>query len=307
MEAHLSAVMVLSEIAAGLSGRKFALIGFDEPESSRLALALERVKSTSLTLDPRQTDPHSTDVSAADAILLSLSPTLEDSRWIALEALAKNSKPILLVGTPEDLLRRTGLQEFAHAVLIAPHSDEEMLLRAHRLISRLAAKPRSLAVDGQHILRVLIADDDPAITSLLEATLSDYHTECLIARNGMEALAMARQCLPDLILLDVDMPALSGFEVLACLRQHSGTRALRIIVLTASYETADIRRGSDLGADDYIAKPFSANDLTVRVRKLLRSSGRGSEPAESPKLIPKTVTPVHSAVWTASPSNRSRL
>jgi DNA-binding response OmpR family regulator len=97
----------------------------------------------------------------------------------------------------------------------------------------------------------MLADDDTSMTNLLTALLQNHHMECSVAVDGEAALNTARRSMPDLVVLDVDMPRMNGFEVLAALRQEPGTHALRVMLLTADQDSADIAKGSDLGADDY--------------------------------------------------------
>ena len=119
--------------------------------------------------------------------------------------------------------------------------------------------------------RILIVDDEPAIVRGLEDNLRFEGYETLAATSGEEGLARALGEAPDLVLLDVMMPARSGWEVCRELRQRGVD--VPIIMLTARGEEVDRVRGLELGADDYVTKPFSLRELLARVRAVLRRPG----------------------------------
>src|SRR5438132_7451086 len=114
---------------------------------------------------------------------------------------------------------------------------------------------------------VLVADDEPRITKLVAITLTDEGFRVVTAASGEEALRKAEEMRPDIVLLDVVMPDLDGIEVMRQLREW---RPVPVILLTAKGSTADKAKGLDLGADDYIAKPFHPDELAARVRAVLR-------------------------------------
>jgi DNA-binding response OmpR family regulator len=116
---------------------------------------------------------------------------------------------------------------------------------------------------------VLVADDDEDILALVALRLERAGYQVVAASDGEEALRLALERRPDLAVLDVMMPKLNGDEVTRRLRQLAPTREMRILLLTARAQENDVVRGIDAGADEYIKKPFSAQDLTDRVRALL--------------------------------------
>ncbi len=117
----------------------------------------------------------------------------------------------------------------------------------------------------QHIL---VIDDDPAVTSLLKRGLSYEGFAVQTARSGVEGLTMARERPSDLVVLDVMMPGLNGYEVLQRLR--AADEQLPVLMLTAKDATTDQVRGLEAGADDYVIKPFTFEVLLARIRSLLR-------------------------------------
>ncbi len=117
--------------------------------------------------------------------------------------------------------------------------------------------------------KILIADDNPPGAELLEAYLSDQPFETRTAFNGDEALDIASSWHPDLILLDVMMPRISGFEVCQKLRENPATRHTGVIMVTALDQPGDIDRAVQSGTDDLLTKPVSKADLIVRLSTLL--------------------------------------
>jgi PleD family two-component response regulator len=119
--------------------------------------------------------------------------------------------------------------------------------------------------------RVLIADDDPLGAELLEAYLSDSDYELRTASDGEQTLQLVASWRPDVILLDVMMPRISGFEVCKRLRGDDATRDIAILMITALDQPSDVDRAVDAGTDDFLSKPINKTDLLLRVRALLRS------------------------------------
>jgi DNA-binding response OmpR family regulator len=117
--------------------------------------------------------------------------------------------------------------------------------------------------------KVLIADDEPSIVAAVEFLLRRSGYEVEVARNGDEALKSVEASPPDLVLLDVMMPAKSGYEVCRRLRERAEWRNVKIIMLTAKGRDAEVSKGLMLGADVYITKPFSTRDLMAKINVLL--------------------------------------
>ncbi len=129
--------------------------------------------------------------------------------------------------------------------------------------------------------RVLVVDDEPDHL----AHLADHHAHAgdpeSTAGDGAQAIAAAREERPALVVLDLMLPGLSGFEILEQLREHEETRDVAVLMLTARKEEPDRIRGLALGADDYLTKPFSAQELVLRVKAILRRTGAaGTTPGD---------------------------
>ena len=127
---------------------------------------------------------------------------------------------------------------------------------------------------------VLIVEDDPDAVKLVELYLRRDGHKVLTALDGAEGLRLAREARPDLVVLDLMLPGMNGFEVCRALREESD---VAVVMLTARVEEHDRLAGLDLGADDYVTKPFSPRELAARVRAVLRRTARETverEPAE---------------------------
>jgi DNA-binding response OmpR family regulator len=117
--------------------------------------------------------------------------------------------------------------------------------------------------------RILVADDEKNIATALKFMLERSGFEVLIAENGVAALNAMESDPPDLVLLDVMMPGMNGYEVCQRIRENPRWQATRIVMLTAKGRDVDVEKGLALGADAYVTKPFSTKDLLATVRTML--------------------------------------
>src|SRR6267143_1041849 len=127
-----------------------------------------------------------------------------------------------------------------------------------------------MAPDPVAVHRILVVDDEPDITALVAYHLAKEGYRVTTAGTGGDALRSAREERPDLVVLDLMLPGHSGFEVLAELRRRDETRDVGVLLLTARKDEPDRIKGLSLGADDYLAKPFSPKELVLRVGAILR-------------------------------------
>lgn len=128
--------------------------------------------------------------------------------------------------------------------------------------------------------KILVVDDEPDALELIEFNLKGAGFEVVTAADGEEALRLARSHVPDLVLLDLMLPEVDGLEVCKILRRDSSTSSLPIIMVTAKAGEVDRVLGLELGADDYVSKPFSPRELVLRVKNLLRRRSVSAEKAE---------------------------
>ena len=127
--------------------------------------------------------------------------------------------------------------------------------------------------------KILVVDDEPTIVRLMEFILARQGHEMIVAVNGEEALEKIKSQRPDLVLLDIMMPRIDGYEVAQRLRADPATVSLPIIMLSAKAQDEDIRRGVEVGVDEYVTKPFTPDHLVQVVAKYLdRLDKRREEP-----------------------------
>jgi len=171
--------------------------------------------------------------------------------------------------TVED--RLAGLTMGADEFLDKPVDMRELVLRIQLLLERRGGQPRTSESPAGHVARVptvIIAEDDPDVTRIVDAQVRASGYTAVIAFDGEEALAAIRAHAADVVLLDLMMPKLNGFDVLTQLRAEPGPRP-RVIVLSGRGREQDVMRAFELGADDYMTKPFNPQELMARIARLL--------------------------------------
>jgi DNA-binding response OmpR family regulator len=127
--------------------------------------------------------------------------------------------------------------------------------------------------------KILVVDDEPDAVELVEFNLTEAGFTVLTAADGAEAIEKAKSALPGLIVLDLMLPEVDGLEVCKMLRRDPATSNIPIVMLTAKAAEIDRILGLELGADDYVTKPFSPRELVLRIKKILQR-GRGTQEAE---------------------------
>jgi DNA-binding response OmpR family regulator len=150
-----------------------------------------------------------------------------------------------------------------------PCTPKEILTRAGMALDR---KPGQSVRSPEVQFRVLLVDDDPGITDLLRVTLDKEDMTCRSTAQSLDALKIAREWNPDIVVLDINMPDMDGYQVLAALKATSSDAPMRVLMLTACHQEAEVLKGFKLGAEDYIVKPFNPADLLMRVRRIVRKA-----------------------------------
>jgi len=119
------------------------------------------------------------------------------------------------------------------------------------------------------IKKILIVDDEPNIVMTLEYTFKKQNFEVFIARDGSEAMQILETVIPDVVLLDIMMPNIDGYQTLKYIKKNKTLKNTKVIFLTAKNKTSDIEKGMELGVDKYITKPFSIKNIVSEVNELL--------------------------------------
>jgi DNA-binding response OmpR family regulator len=136
--------------------------------------------------------------------------------------------------------------------------------------TEMTARRPSDGLARRPAFRVLVAEDERDVAELIRYTLAREGFDVILASNGADALRLVRENLPDLVLLDLMLPQVNGWELCRRLKQDPATRALPVIIVTARAEEGDKVLGFEVGADDYVTKPFSTRELVARVRAVVR-------------------------------------
>jgi DNA-binding response OmpR family regulator len=255
-----------AEIVKALSGKRIALAGFSEGEARRIAQVLDRAECFTLVIGMPPQGLTTIMVERFDIVVLNVVNTVESAGQQ--HASGTLNKPVLLVGSRASIPGEiVSIEMPARDFLTTPWDAEELLVRCCKLLSPVSIGTLPVERDGP--AQVVIADDDPAIGALLTATLRRTGAECRLARNGTEALALVREVKPDVLILDVNMPGMDGFEVLTNLHADPLTARLPVVLLSARQQEADVLKGFSCGANDYITKPFNPMEVTARIARYL--------------------------------------
>src|SRR5262249_5460800 len=129
--------------------------------------------------------------------------------------------------------------------------------------------------------KILIVEDEPDLQQVLEYNLKQAGHEVLLAKLGQEGIRLAREHRPDIVLLDLMLPDTSGIEVCRSLKEGPTTRTIPVLMVTARGEEIDRVVGFEIGADDYVVKPFSVRELLLRIQAVLRRGKADAEAVES--------------------------
>jgi two-component system alkaline phosphatase synthesis response regulator PhoP len=149
---------------------------------------------------------------------------------------------------------------------------------------RASGEPGRVAPGSARLGRVLVVEDEPDVAELLRYNLQKEGWDVLTVADGADALRRARETRPDVVLLDIMVPQLNGWEVCRRLKQDPETLAVPVIMVTGRVEEGDKVLGFELGADDYVTKPFSPRELIARIRAVLRRRGAPEMPGRKHHL-----------------------
>jgi len=256
-----------------LSGKTVAVIGFSSEEAASLGSGLAAQYCSFLILTHEEAEFKKGSTSGCDLLIMQARPEWGEPGVLYPGSALKTKRPALIIGNREALSAvalwtHGGPREFVPAPWVA---DDIIWQAAMQLIRMEASKIRRGKKTGRKL--VIIGDADTAASTLLHAVLAQEGISCHVAENGVNALALAKSKQADAVIVDVSLPGLDGFQVLAELKRDPAMSKTVTILLTARQAEADVLRGFGLGADDYITKPFSPMEVVARLKRfLLRNS-----------------------------------
>ena len=261
-------------IQKSLAGRRFALMGFVSAEADSIVVALATVRGIGHIVGGAPSIPGLNSFSAFDACFVNASAAAVGEQQAPIEMIARSRKPAVIIGNFEELVARfVAVADVNREYILRPCQPEDLLLRAYRVLRFFESAEvvlQSAARNGTR--RVVLADDDATAIVMISTILKHFHYECDVAHDGEEAVDIARKKRPDLMLLDVSMPHMNGFETLTAMRGDLATRSTPVILVSAHHDEAEVVKGFSLGADDYITKPFNSGELMARINRVLRES-----------------------------------
>jgi CheY-like chemotaxis protein len=277
--AAVAELQIPYSIAQALEGKRVGLVGLEDMEAERLCGALERVGAKPMLFadaDP----PDSEVVRECNAVLVHVRPGTMETKWLAPEFVPPPGLPLVFIGARERLFALSPrVQARARDFLIDGWQPEEALMRLSCVLSRTAATESAATASQDETpvaqqeatvagpAEILVADDDLTVRTVVRSALRKVGMQCRLATTGPEALEEVRVHRPPAVVLDVNMPVMDGFEVLAAIRAED--IPVRVLMLTARDQDQDVLRGFSLGADDYVVKPFSPMELVARLKRLL--------------------------------------
>ena len=257
MSSHLDPT---DAIFAPLIARRVGIAGFRSGEEARLT---ELFSAAGATCQCYRAQGLPLAVRRSDVVLV----VVHELRPLRVENFAR---PVI-AGITQDSLRR-----YAHWVKISafdwffcPGTNEELLTRATLALQRHSGPRRSRT---GRAFSVLLADDDPSYHELFRWMLQSQAMVFRAVEDGRKALEVTRDWLPDLVVLDVNMPGMDGFEVLSALKRDDDTKEIPIVMVTGDNEDSGIFRGLRLGAADYVVKPFDVPAVIERIRQIRSQS-----------------------------------
>jgi CheY-like chemotaxis protein len=267
-------------VIAAVAEKRIAMVGFAADEAERLCTVFEQLSARPRLFEADE-PPNSDSIRLCQAVMVHVRKETMGSCWLDPKCTTVRSGALVFVGSRDLIMALSpAVQSRAQEFLIDGWQPEEALMRLAFALSRgtvrepeaarvalpAVAQNQPLALERA---RILIADDDMTVRAVLQKTLREHNVDCRAACSGDEALRLITDYRPHAVVLDVNMPAMSGFEVLASIRQQE--LPVRVVMLTARRQEHDIIQGFNLGADDYMVKPFSPMELIVRLKRLLHN------------------------------------
>jgi CheY-like chemotaxis protein len=270
-------------VTLAIGGKRVALVALSPEYADEVCAALGKAKARPCLFEASDS-PASEAIQSCDLVIFHVRPETMESEWLKPGARATAIKHLIFAGEQNDLFSLPPDVRSRAVDFLTGHAEPlEILSRLAFVATRPAmaepakeeAKPAlaPAAPQGRSRLsvsrpKIVIADDDGIIRAMVGPTLQNYGMNCRVADNGLDALTLIRTEQPHVAVLDVNMPGMEGYEVLAAVRAEN--LPTRVILLTARQQEQDVLKAFDLGADDYLIKPFNPFELVARVKRLLR-------------------------------------
>lgn len=257
-----------------LARRRFALMGFETAEANSIIDVLASVGGQGHVVSIATNIPGLNSFSHFDACIINASAGVTAEHISPIEMIARSRKPAVIVGTRDELERHlVSIANLNRDFAARPYAPEELLLRAYRILRFAHTTEETIAASTRNgKRRAVVADDDAATVILISTILRHAHFDCDVARDGAEAVAVAREKTPDVVLLDISMPQGDGFETLKTLRSDPATREIPVVMVTSHRDEDQVVKAFSFGADDYVSKPFHSGELMARVNRIIRQS-----------------------------------
>jgi len=282
-ELRRSQVAPLPEpLVQAIGGKRIALAGLTPPYADALCAVLQEVKARPLLFSAAD-DPASAAIRECDLVIVHVRSETLDTSWFKPDSPALRDGKLVLTGERRHLLSLTPeVRSCAVELVLESEEPEDSLMRlafalsrskpagpgrcsvAHEASAAAPVKARSSVARPS----VLLADDDAIVLTLLESTLRNFGMSCRSVDNGLDALRLTRSEQPHVAVLDVNMPGMDGFNVLAAIRAEK--LPSRVILLTARQQEREVVRAFELGADDFLTKPFNPFELVARMKRFMR-------------------------------------
>jgi len=276
---------VPDHVAQVLKGKRVALVGLPPEQADHACAELGRVKARP-RIFPATDNLEAESIRECDLVIVHVG--LEtDGAGLQTSVERSAAGKLLLAGDLRYLLALPpAVQSLVADYLVDNWEPDEVLLRLALAFSRkatgasVAARApevfaRAAAEEPRSpisIPRVVVVDDDPIILAVLRSTLRNHGMHCEAVDNGTDALRLIRAEKPHVVVLDVNMPGLDGYEVLSAIRAEE--LPTLVVLVTARQQEHDVLRGFQLGADDYLVKPFNPPELVARIKRLLRQTAK---------------------------------
>ncbi|MBF6559382.1 MAG: response regulator [Candidatus Binataceae bacterium] len=265
-------IIVPSAISGTLAGKRFAIVGFEREAAEKIIAICESVNAFGRVVAPPDPSVALMQLAPYDICVIRATREPAGALIAAADLIARSGKAVVLIGTRDEVMgQMLTLRAAAHDFLVEPWEPGDLLMRSFRVLVRAGDRVAAASgADGG--ASVIVADDDPTVRTMVSTILRNYHIKCEVAGDGAAALEMVQSIMPHAMVLDINMPRMDGFEVLAALKANPATRAIRVLMLSGRQHETDVMRGFSLGAEDYVSKPFSPMELVARVRRTLRQT-----------------------------------